>query len=589
MAIVATVQDLAEQQTEELANKFAGILKSVVPDVTKSLSKTAQSFQKALLTGSNQKIQKSYGDLSKFLKTFDVNISDLGEGFRDTEKVFKSLTDQFADTDEEIQGLREKNIFAEKELFVNKKNNNLEVKAIILTDQQLFEKRKNLLAKEKTLKDKEKNYLEQIRQVQSGENVISDKQNANLTKDFKNNKDELENIKKLKKLYEGKGGLAVNLLDRFERSLEDNAPAFLVNAFRPIIDIARQFQKTFGLLVSGIKSTAKFIGGLSESFSSVKKSFSKTMTSIGGGLKLFGKSIKMASLGLLKFVKRIFLAGLALLAGIVAPLLPIIIPMLKFAGIVTAVVAGLYLLKKGLNALVDWFKNSTVGKLLGFDDESQEKKDKEDRKNATGKYQGLEGETDLGDHFESKKKDKVIIEKPLMPANTGDAGVAEKVAKDNKQDSKSGNETIGGKYNFQDGVLQQNGENFETGVPQKAEMIARKIGDQVKVARNNETGNYVIVKKDMVTAEKPDTKIMQGATGDIEGVTGSKQDKFKKPDTIKKDLKGEGTSSGSTTTTVVNNQPTTETKVNNATNMFTPINTSSGDSYFDRQANASNF
>ena len=67
------------------------------------------------------------------------------------------------------------------------------------------------------------------------------------------------------------------------------------------------------------------------------------------------------------------------------------------------------------------------------------------------------------------------------------------------------------------------------------------------------------------------------------------QDKFKKPDTIKKDLKGAGTSSSSTTTTVVNNQPTTETKVNNATNMFTPINTSSGDSYFDRQANASNF
>lgn len=583
MAIVATVQDLAEQQTEELANKFAGILKSVVPDVTKSLSKTAESFQKALLTGSNQKIQKSYGDLSKFLKTFDVNISDLGEGFRDTEKVFKSLTDQFADTDEKIQELREKNIFAEKELFVNKKNNNLEVKAIILTDQQLLEKRKKLLAKEKDLKDKEKNYLEQIRQVQSGENVISDKQNANLTKDFQNNKDELENIKKLKKLYEGKGGLAVNLLDRFERSLEDNAPSFLVAAFAPIIDIARQFQKTIGLLISGVKITANFISKFLPD--SVKEGFSKTMKGLGAGFSSFGKSLKMASLGLLKFVKRIFLAGLALLAGIVVPLLPIIIPMLKFAGIVTAVVAGLYLLKKGLDKLVDWFKNSTVGKLLGFDDESQEKKDKEDRKNATGKYQGLEGETDLGDHFESKKKDKVIIEKPLMPANTGDAGVAEKVAQDNK----SGNETIGGKYNFQDGVLQQNGENFETRTPQKAEMIAKKIGDQVKVARNNETGNYVIVKKDMVTAERPDTKIMQGATGDIEGITGSKQDKFKKPDTIKKDLKGEGTSSSSTTTTVVNNQPTTETKVNNATNMFTPINTSSGDSYFDRQANASNF
>ena len=599
MAIVATVQDLAEQQTEELANKFAGILKSVVPDVTKSLSKTIQSFQKALLTGSNQKIQKSYGDLKKFLKTFDVSISDLGEGFRDTEKVFKSLKEQFADTDEKIQELREKNIFAEKQLFVNKKTNNLEVRATILTDQQLFEKRKNLLEKEKKLKAKDKNYLEQIRKVQSGENVISDKQNANLTKDFQNNKNELKNIEELKKLYQGKGGLAVNLLDRFERSLEDNAPAFLVNAFRPIINIARQFQKTFGLLVSGIKSTAKFIGGLSERFSSVKKSFSKTMTSIGGGLKKtmtsiggglksFGKSIKMASLGLLKFVGRIFLAGLALLAGIVAPLLPIIIPMLEFAGIVALVVAGLYLLKKGLTALTDWFRNSWLGKKLGLDKESMDKAEVKDKKEGTGKYQSLDGEMDYGDHT-SNKKDKVIIEKPLMPANTGDASVAEKAAKDNKQDSKSGNETIGGKYNFQDGVLQQNGQNFETSKPQKAEMIAKEIGDQVKVARNNETGNYVIVKKDMVTAERPDTKIMQGATGDIEGVTGSKQDKFKKPDTIKKDLKGAGTSSSSTTTTVVNNQPTTETKVNNATNMFTPINTSSGDSYFDRQANASNF
>ena len=587
MAIAASVKELAEQQSEQLAKSFAGILQSVVPDVTKSLAKTTQSFQKALLTGSNQKIQKSYGDLSKFLKTFDVNISDLGEGFRDTEKVFKSLTDQFADTDEKIQGLREKNIFAEKELFINKKNNNLEVRATILTDQQLFEKRKNLLAKEKDLKDKEKNYLEQIRKVQSGENVISDKQNANLTKDFQNNQDEIKNTEELKKLYSGKGGLAVNLLDRFERSLEDNAPSFLVAAFAPIIDIARQFQKTIGLLISGVKITANFIGKFLPD--SVKEGFGKTMKGLGAGFSSFGKSLKMASLGLLTFVKRIALAGLALLAGIVTPLLPIIIPMLKFAGIVTLVVAGLYLLKKGLTALTDWFRNSWLGKKLGLDKESMDKAEVKDKKEGTGKYQSLDGEMDYGDHYESNKKDKVIIEKPLMPANTGDAGVAEKVAQDNKQDSKSGNETIGGKYNFQDGVLQQNGENFETRKPQRAKMIAKKIGDQVKVARNNETGNYVIVKKDMVTAERPDTKIMQGATGDIEGVIGSDQDKFKKPDTIKKDLKGEGTSSSSTTTTVVNNQPTTETKVNNATNMFTPINTSSGDSYFDRQANASNF
>ena len=125
--------------------------------------------------------------------------------------------------------------------------------------------------------------------------------------------------------------------------------------------------------------------------------------------------------------------------------------MLKFAGIVIALVAGFVLLKKGLTALTDWFKNSWLGKKLGLDDESREMNEKKDKKEGTGKYQGLEGETDLGDHFESKKKEKVIIEKPLMPANTGDAGVAEKVAQDNK----SGKETIAGKYNFQDGVLQR--------------------------------------------------------------------------------------------------------------------------------------
>jgi hypothetical protein len=67
------------------------------------------------------------------------------------------------------------------------------------------------------------------------------------------------------------------------------------------------------------------------------------------------------------------------------------------------------------------------------------------------------------------------------------------------------------------------------------------------------------------------------------------QDKFKKPDTIKKDLKGEGTSTSSNVTTVVNNQPSSSnTQVAN-TSMLSPINVSSGDSYFDRQANASNF
>jgi hypothetical protein len=62
--------------------------------------------------------------------------------------------------------------------------------------------------------------------------------------------------------------------------------------------------------------------------------------------------------------------------------------------------------------------------------------------------------------------------------------------------------------------------------------------------------------------------------------------KFKKPDTIKKDLVGESTSTSSNVTTVVNNQPSSSsTRVSN-TSVLSPINVSSGDNYFDRQASS---
>ena len=55
---------------------------------------------------------------------------------------------------------------------------------------------------------------------------------------------------------------------------------------------------------------------------------------------------------------------------------------------------------------------------------------------------------------------------------------------------------------------------------------------------------------------------------------------------IKKDLKGEGTSTSSNVTTVVNNQPSnSSTQVSN-TSVLSPINVSSGDNYFDRQASS---
>jgi predicted nuclease with TOPRIM domain len=153
------VKELTKSQNRLIAKQFTGILQSVVPDITKKLQTEAENFSNSLIslkeTGdeaskeSFEKIETTYETLKTFLDNFDVNISDLGSGFKDVQKVYETLKNQFADADDKIEKLREKNIFAESRLVVNKKNNNLEVKAIILTDQELFKKREALLEEEK--------------------------------------------------------------------------------------------------------------------------------------------------------------------------------------------------------------------------------------------------------------------------------------------------------------------------------------------------------------------------------------------------------------------------------------------------------
>ena len=546
MAIAASVKELAEQQSEQLAKSFAGILQSVVPDVTKSLAKAAESFKKSLITGSNKNIQTAYGNLKSFLNNFDVSISDLGGGFRDVEQAFKSLKNQFADADDKIEKLREKNIFAEKELVVNKKNNNLEVRATILTDQQLFKKRETLLAKEQKLKAEEKDYLAKIRQVQSGEVKMEKPQKATLLKKFENNQDELKNIEELKKLYQGKSGLAIGVLDRFERTLEDNAPAFLQAAFSPIIDIARQFQKTFGLLISGIKSTAKFIGKFLPD--SVKKGFG----SMFNGLK---KTLKGVTGGLLMFGKRVFMAGLALLTAIVAPLIPLIIPMLKFAAVIGAVVAGLFILKKAFN----WFRESWLGKKLGLDKESTDKAEVKDRKEGTGKYQSLEGEMDFGDTGVTPPK--VTTEKPLMPK------VKPKILNGVDDKIQSMEKTFGFSKD-------------KVGDPEYNNAIADKAKTVPAIGESWQQFKNLVFEKDKIkeTIQSINVKDVTEST--------KIQNKVERLTPVKKDLVGESTSTSSNVTTVVNNQPSSSsTRVSN-TSVLSPINVSSGDNYFDRQASS---
>jgi hypothetical protein len=496
-----------------------------------------------------------------------VSISDLGSGFDDVEEVFETLTKQFADVGDNVEKLREKNIFAESRLVVNKKNNNLEVKAIILTDQELFKKRKALLEEEQKLKAEEKKYLAQIRKLESfklesGKIPMDDSDRAELSQNLQDNLGKQENVRGDIEKYQGKGGdSSSSIVDKFESFLEKRGPSFLSNAFKPILDIARDFEKTIKLMISGIsgiisgiKKAANFVGKfLPDSF---KKGFGNIMKPIVGGLKSFGKAIGMAGKEVLKFVGKILLA------------------MLPFAIVIALVIGAIYLLKKAFTALTDWFRESALGKLLGLDKESTDKAEVKDKKEGTGKYQGFDDEMEYGD----KGSPKVIAEKPLMPANTGN-GEKFRGTKDSK-----GRSQIERFEDDQKQIALQKSQNPEALKRQEA---LSKFNAEDYIKASEKQYDTSIDPSELSDREK--FKFMR--TGKIVNPLEDKmeQDKFKKPDTIKKDLKGEGTSTSSNVTTVVNNQPSSSnTQVAN-TSMLSPINVSSGDSYFDRQANASNF
>ena len=111
-----------------------------------------------------------------------------------------------------------------------------------------------------------------------------------------------------------------------------------------------------------------------------------------------------------------------------------------------------------------------------------------------------------------KNKMKFEIEEEpaqLDTAGTGDAAIAEKIAKDNRM----GIDQIG-KYKFVNGVLQINGKDFSHPGDEIAKSYVDEIGEAVKLAMDSR-GNYTVVKSDMplkprdfkVIAESPDSGV----------------------------------------------------------------------------------
>jgi len=401
------VSEIASSLTNEMASRFAGVMKAVVPDVTKPLAEAAERFQNQLVKGTGPRVEKAYVELQNILKKFDVQISDLGDDFKKTSEALEAVEKSRSKALEEVEKLREKNIVAEARFIPNIKNNQKEYKAILLTDKELLDKRATILLRERAAKEKEQKFLEDYRKFQKRTDKNTKEEGLNLATRRQSILEEQRRIEEEKKLYSGKGGRfdqqIGGAIDNFERALQDKAPDFLVTALGPIIDIARQFQKTITLFSDGLIKTGKFVSKfLPESFNKNFKIMADDFGKLFGSLK---KAILPVIASLATFGKRIILTGITMLASIVAPLLPLLVPLLKFALIIGAVVGGLVLLKKGFDALTNWFKNSWLGKKIFGGD-------KETKKGSAGDMAGeaamFDDDMTYGDRRGKKKKPKVV-------------------------------------------------------------------------------------------------------------------------------------------------------------------------------------
>jgi len=371
-----TKLNLEQSVAEALEKSFTGLAKTVLPNISDKLKKEVDAFESALSFQASTTIGKNLKDLNKFLENFDVRVTDLGETFAPLEKIRDSLTTDLQKAEEEAAKLREKNIFTEIELVKNKKTGEVQVKTRLLSERQINARKEQIIKDEKKLIEDEKKNLEQVRRLQKGDKDIDKRKGSSIIKEIQNLQERRALIEEEKKLFTGRSGRfdkrIGGFLDDFENALNDKAPDFLIPVIQPLIDVARQVQKTFTLLIDGFnfitKSVKNFPKALLkagdvidktfvQSINFIKKGFIKfdkglqgTFDGVAKGFSVFRKKGLMGSVKALgTFAKRIALAGIMALAAFA----PFGIALLKVIGVVALVVGAITLLKKGFDFLMN--------------------------------------------------------------------------------------------------------------------------------------------------------------------------------------------------------------------------------------------
>tara|TARA_R110001592_G_scaffold61640_3_gene187998 strand:- start:4387 stop:6228 length:1842 start_codon:yes stop_codon:yes gene_type:complete len=380
MAAEITKLELEKELAKEVTTSLNAVFKSVIPDIQKNAQEQVDKFEQALTTGTGKKIDSSLDGLNKFIDNFDIRLDTLGEQALKLDEVRSKLNKERLAKEEESAKLREKNIFAETEIVRNKKTGEIEVKNRLLTERQINNKKDQLIAEEAKLKKQEKDNLEKIRQYQQGEIKLNKNQQSSIIAETNNLEERRVLLEEEKKLFTGRSGRfdkrIGGFLDDFENALNDRAPDFLIPVIQPLIEVARQVQKTLALVIDGFTGAMNLIKKLPNLFDGtfgklvegINKTVTKSFDFIGNGFKRFDKGLKGVFDGVAKgfsifrtkgltgsikalstFTKRIVIAGLSALLAFA----PFLIVGLKVIAVIGLVIAAFFLIKKAIQLFKD--------------------------------------------------------------------------------------------------------------------------------------------------------------------------------------------------------------------------------------------
>ena len=324
------IENLGNQIMERASSSISAATKSIIPNVPKMIETLTVDLQKGPINSFNNVIVK----LERMVQALGL---DLREYSTDLADMLQQREEKAIESDKRVQNLKENNIVAR----VNKDTKEVEIltRAQIRTEEKLLKKKElSIILLEKEIKLDRKN-------LQTKDNLSNAEKKATKIR-LEENSEKLQNIK-------GERDQSAEMLQPSGSTVDtgrsQGLPMFLEELKDAFMGPFQAIGESFNMIKDMGKNTGelmKFLGG----------GFLSTFKSLGKGIKAIGGFFTLARL--------VLIAKFALIVGAL-----------------TFVALNIKKIKNFFVKIIDWFRNSKLGKLLGLNkDQTPEEKIERKRK-----------------------------------------------------------------------------------------------------------------------------------------------------------------------------------------------------------------